>query len=124
MPLYLDHTIIPAKDKEASARFFARILGLEHKGPWGPFAPVKVNDTLTMDFGDAGDRIEILHFAFLAEDYDFDAILARVQEEKLSYGSGPRSLDDMQINHLHGGRGFYFRDLDGHVLEVLTHTYV
>jgi hypothetical protein len=26
----------------------------------------------------------------------------------------------MQINHRHGGRGFYFEDPSGHVLEVLT----
>jgi len=50
MPLFLDHTIVPAHDKEASARFFAEMFGLEYKGPWGHFAPVKVNDTLSMDF--------------------------------------------------------------------------
>jgi catechol 2,3-dioxygenase-like lactoylglutathione lyase family enzyme len=26
----------------------------------------------------------------------------------------------MKINHRRGGRGFYFRDPNGHVLEVLT----
>jgi catechol 2,3-dioxygenase-like lactoylglutathione lyase family enzyme len=26
----------------------------------------------------------------------------------------------MEINHRHGGRGFYFRDPNGHLLEVLT----
>jgi catechol 2,3-dioxygenase-like lactoylglutathione lyase family enzyme len=50
MPFHLDHTVVPARDKEASARFFARIFGLEYKGPWGPFAPVKVDEHLSMDF--------------------------------------------------------------------------
>ena len=50
MALSLDHTIVPAKDKEASVRFIARILGREYKGPWGHFAPLKINDTLTLDF--------------------------------------------------------------------------
>lgn len=30
----------------------------------------------------------------------------------------------MQINHRHQGRGFYFRDPNDHLLEVITHTYV
>ena len=36
------------------------------------------------------------------------------------YGSGPNSPEDGQINTRRGGRGFYFRDLDGHLLEVMT----
>ena len=55
---------------------------------------------------------------------DFDAVLARVKQEKLPFGSGPGALEDGKINHHHGGRGFYFRDPNGHVLEVITHTYV
>ena len=50
MPITLKHTIIPAHDKEASAKFFADIIGLSYEGPMGHFAPVKVNDTFTMDF--------------------------------------------------------------------------
>jgi catechol 2,3-dioxygenase-like lactoylglutathione lyase family enzyme len=123
MPLYLDHTIVPAHDKEGSARFIARILGLEYKGMWGHFAPVKINDTLSLDFDDR-DEFERHHYAFLATDEDFDAILQRVKDEGVPYGSGPWSQDDGRINHLHGGRGFYFRDVNGHSWEVITHTYV
>jgi catechol 2,3-dioxygenase-like lactoylglutathione lyase family enzyme len=120
---YLDHTIVPAHDKEASARFFARVFGLEYKGLWSHFAPVKVNDTLTMDF-DNRDEFDKLHFAFLAPDDEFDAVLERVKQEGIPFGSGPWSLEDGEINHHHGGRGFYFQDPNGHVLEVITHTYV
>ena len=38
----LNHTIVPALDKEASAAFFARIFGLRYDGPTGHFAPVQV----------------------------------------------------------------------------------
>ena len=124
MVLYLDHTIVPAHDKEASARFFARIFGLEYRGPWGHFAPVKVNETLSMDFDEGREPFDPLHYAFLASDHEFDTILQRVREEGIPYGSGPGSLEDGEINHLYGGRGFYFRDPNGHVLEVITHTYV
>ena len=122
MPIYLDHTIVPATDKEASARFFAKIFGLEYKGPWGHFAPVKVNETLSLDF-DNRDVVEHHHYAFRVSDEEFDTILDRVKGEGLAYGSGPMQ-DDMQINHLHTGRGFYFNDPNGHRLEVITHTYI
>ena len=123
MPLFLDHTIVPAHDKEESARFFARIMGLEYKGPWGHFAPVKVNDTLSMDF-DNRENFQSSHYAFLASDEEFDAILGRIKAEGVKYGSGPTSQDDMEINHRHMGRGFYFKDANGHSWEVITHTYV
>jgi len=119
MTILLDHTIVPAHDKEASARFLARILGLRYEGTVSHFAPVRVNDTLTLDF-DNETEFESHHYAFKVDEASFDEIFGRVRAEGIVYGSGPRSLDDMKINHRDGGRGFYFRDPNGHVLEVLT----
>ena len=117
MGIVLDHTIVPAHDKEASARFLARILGLRYDGAVSHFAPLRINNTLDFD----NDRdFESHHYAFKVDEADFDGIVDRVRAEGISYGSGPGSLDDMKINHRQGGRGFYFRDHDGHVLEVLT----
>jgi catechol 2,3-dioxygenase-like lactoylglutathione lyase family enzyme len=53
MAMTLNHTIVPAHDKEASARFFAQIFGLRYEGSVGHFAPVRVNETLTFDFDNA-----------------------------------------------------------------------
>jgi catechol 2,3-dioxygenase-like lactoylglutathione lyase family enzyme len=119
MAIVLDHTIVPARDKEASARFLARILGLRYEGAVSHFAPLKVNDTLTLDFDNDTD-FESHHYAFKVGESEFDGIFARVKAEGIAYGSGPRALEDMQINHRGGGRGFYFRDPNGHVMEVLT----
>jgi catechol 2,3-dioxygenase-like lactoylglutathione lyase family enzyme len=119
MPIVLDHTIVPAHDNEASARFFARIFGLSFEGPVSHFAPVRVNDTLVLDF-DTCTTFEPHHYAFKVSDLDFDAIFQRIELEGIAYGSGPRSPDNMAINHRGGGRGFYFRDQNGHLLEVLT----
>jgi catechol 2,3-dioxygenase-like lactoylglutathione lyase family enzyme len=119
MGIVLDHTIVPARDKEASARFLARILGLSYEGGASHFAPLRINDTLTLDF-DNDDRFESHHYAFKVGEREFDEIFARVEAEGVAYGSGPGSLTDMKINHRRGGRGFYFRDPNGHVLEVLT----
>lgn len=119
MAIMLDHTIVPARDKVASAQFFARIFGLDYKGPHSHFAPVKVNDSLTLDFDD-GENFERHHYAFKVAEAEFDAIFGRVRDEGIAYGSGPRARTDMQINHRNGGRGVYFEDPNGHILEILT----
>lgn len=119
MSIVLDHTIVPARDKEESARFFARIFGLPYDGAVSHFAPVRVNETLTLDFDTDAD-FEPHHYAFKIGEADFDDILERVLREGIPYGSSPLSPDNMTINRRNGGRGFYFRDPNGHLLEVLT----
>ena len=87
MPLQLDHTIVPAYDKVKSAEFIARMFGLKYEGPWGHFAPVKVNEILTLDFDDS-DNPRSNHYAFLASDEEFDAILQRIKDEGSPSGAG------------------------------------
>ena len=120
MQITLNHTIVPAHDKEASARLFAELFGLDYKGASGHFAPVRVNDSLTMDF-DNREHFESHHYAFKVDDEEFDAVLGRVQAAGMKYGSMPSSQDDMQLNDRRGGRGFYFKDPNGHSLELLTY---
>jgi catechol 2,3-dioxygenase-like lactoylglutathione lyase family enzyme len=119
MAITLNHTIVPASDKEASARFFARIFGLTYEGPQGHFAPVRVNETLTLDFDNRSD-FEPHLYAFHVSDEEFDAVLDRVKAEGLRFGSGPASHEDGQINTRRGGRGFYFADPNGHLYELMT----
>lgn len=107
MAITLNHTIVPARDKEASARFFAQLFGLRYDGSSGHFAPVRVNDTLTLDFDNA-DSFEPHHYAFHVSDAECAAILRRVQEAGLVYGSDPWSLENRQLNTRKGGRGFSF----------------
>jgi catechol 2,3-dioxygenase-like lactoylglutathione lyase family enzyme len=119
MAIVCDHTIVPARDKIASARFFARIFGLEYNGPHSHVAPVQVNEKATFDFDERGD-FEPHHYAFKISDAEFEAIFDRVKAEGIAYGSDPRSRTDMQINHRKGVRGFNFDDPNGHILEVMT----
>jgi catechol 2,3-dioxygenase-like lactoylglutathione lyase family enzyme len=123
MPLTLDHTIVPSHDKVAAAKFISRILGLEYEEPFGHFQPVKAGNGLSLDF-DNRDEFERHHYAFLATDQEFDSILKRIQDDDLTYGSEPFDYKNKQINHKHHGRGVYFPDSDGHIWEVITHTYV
>jgi catechol 2,3-dioxygenase-like lactoylglutathione lyase family enzyme len=119
MAITLNHTIVPARDKEASARFFAEIFGLKYDGPASHFAPVQVNRDLTLDFDNA-DSFEQHHYAFHVSDEEFDAIFKRVQEVGIPWGSDPWSMENRRLNSRQGGRGVYFRDPNGHVLELLT----
>jgi catechol 2,3-dioxygenase-like lactoylglutathione lyase family enzyme len=118
MAITLNHTIVPARDKVAAAKFFARIFGLKRRRT-GYFAPVRVNNSLTLLFDD-DTRFESHHLAFHVSKREFDAILRRIKKAKIAFGSAPWSLDDGKLNDWNGGRGVYFRDPDGHVLELMT----
>jgi catechol 2,3-dioxygenase-like lactoylglutathione lyase family enzyme len=119
MTIRLDHTIVPATDKVASAEFFAEIFGLTVKPGQGYFAQVQVNESLTFDFADE-PAPQSHHYAFHISEAEFEAIFGRVQAKGLPYGSGPYNRTDGQIYTRRGGRGFYFDDPNGHVLEVMT----
>jgi catechol 2,3-dioxygenase-like lactoylglutathione lyase family enzyme len=119
MSIKLNHTIVPAKDKDTAARFFAKIFGLPYDGPMGHFAPVRVNEELTLDFDNA-ESFESHHYAFHVSDGEFDAIFQRIQEAGITWGSEPRSPTNGKLNNRKGGRGVYFHVTDGHLLELLT----
>jgi catechol 2,3-dioxygenase-like lactoylglutathione lyase family enzyme len=119
MQITLNHTIVPSRNKEQSAKFFAHLFGLEYAGPQGHFAPVQINDSLTLDWDDR-DGFDSHHYAFLIDDDQFDAILGRLRSEGVAYGSGPSTPTDGTINTRHGGRGLYFCDPDGHLMEIMT----
>jgi catechol 2,3-dioxygenase-like lactoylglutathione lyase family enzyme len=84
MAITLDHTIVPAHDKVASAKFFAKIFGLTYDGPMGPFAPVQINETLTFDFDDRRQGFEVHHYAFHVGEEEFNAIF------RAHHGGRPR----------------------------------
>ena len=119
MAIVLDHTIVPAKDKVASAEFFADIFGLTVKPGEGYFAQVQINDSLTFDFADQPEP-RSHHYAFHISEAEFEEIFGRVKAKGLHYGSAPYNHTDGQIYTRRGGRGFYFEDPNGHLLEVMT----
>jgi catechol 2,3-dioxygenase-like lactoylglutathione lyase family enzyme len=123
MTIILNHTVVPAQDKVASAKFFTLIFGLSFdENAVEYFAPVRVNETLTLDFHDDVERFDIHHYAFHVSDPEFDAILKRVKEAGLTFGSEPWNLENGELNSWNGGRGVYFRDPNGHILELMTRT--
>ncbi len=130
MAVKLNHLIVPAKDKAASAQLFAEIFGLEVKPSEGRFAQVPIDEQLTIDFADddhtqgilhfVPEQLESHHYAFHVTDDEFDGIYERVKAKGLAYGSGPTTDTDGRVGDRRGGRALYFREINGHLLEVMT----
>jgi catechol 2,3-dioxygenase-like lactoylglutathione lyase family enzyme len=118
----LNHIIIPAKDKDASAAFLAGILGVKASPQWGHFKPVQTSNGVTLDFVDSKD-VRTQHYAFLVTDDEFDASFARIKKAGITYYADPRKTKPGEINQLWGGRGVYFEDANGHLLELITKPY-
>ncbi|MDX2367511.1 MAG: VOC family protein [Psychromonas sp.] len=122
MDITLNHTIVPAIDHVKSAQFYERIFCFKFIKEWGHFAVVKVNPTLTLDFMHEV-KFSSMHYAFKVSERQFDQIFSRIKSEKIVYGSGPNTVSNGEINHNYGGRGLYFKDPNGHVLEIITTDY-
>ena len=119
MTAELNHTIVPARDPEVSAQFLAGILGLEVDPPLAHFTPVTLANGVTLDY-DRADTFESHHYAFLVSEEDFDAAFARIRQRGVTHYADPACRQAGQIYRSRGRRGTYFRDPDGHLMEILT----
>ncbi len=125
MATVLDHTIVPVQDRQRSVDFYTRIFGFDDLGEVGPFLAVKVNDTLNFDFRQSDD-FRSIHYAFAMESDEFEAAFARIKESGIPYGDSPREQDNMNGPGMTTGakgmgKAVYFKDPDGHVLEIKTY---
>jgi catechol 2,3-dioxygenase-like lactoylglutathione lyase family enzyme len=123
MAVQLNHTIVHASDKEESARFLSEILGLGAPTTYGPFLVVQVDNDVSLDFMDDDAPIPPQHYAFLVGEREFDDIFGRITERGLQYWADPFRRQPGKINTNDGGRGVYWLDPDGHVLEIITRPY-
>ena len=125
MTIHLDHIIVPARDKVASAKLLAHLLNVRwsEKAEIGPFTPVFINDGLTFDFDQHDQPFAPQHYCFRVSEAEFDAIFERLKAAEIPYRSGPQNTVDMKINTAHGGRLVYWGEPDGHVWEMLTVSY-
>jgi len=120
MNIELNHTIVPAIDPQASAQFLADILGLKVDPPAAHFTPVTLTNRVTLDYDQATD-FDSHHYAFLIGEDEFEAAFARIQQGGITYYADPACRQVGQIYHGKGGRrGAYFRDPNGHLMEILT----
>jgi catechol 2,3-dioxygenase-like lactoylglutathione lyase family enzyme len=124
MAVQLNHTIVLAKDREASARFYADVLGVKVAGRMGPFVVVALDNDVTLDFVSVGaGAIPSQHYAFLVSDEEWDGIFARIRDRGIEYWADPFHRRPGETNTEFGGRGVYFADPNGHNLEIMTTNY-
>lgn len=123
MPIQLNHTIVPARDAQASATFLTELLGLSAPLRFGPFWAVALDNGVTLDFQDSAEAMPIEHYAFLVTEAEFDAIFARIRARGLQYWADPMHRRPSEINRNDGGRGLYWNDPNGHYLEIITRPY-
>lgn len=123
MSIEFNHTIVWSRDSKASATFLASILGLAEPQKFGPFQVVTTANGVNVDFMDHEGEIKKQHYAFLVSEAEFDQIFARMKEKGLSHWADPGQTNVGQINRHDGGRGVYFEDPNGHLLEVITRPY-
>ncbi|MGH7068418.1 MAG: VOC family protein [Acetobacteraceae bacterium] len=123
MTIQLNHTIVPAHDPQSSARFLAQILGCAEPQAFGPFHGVALDNGVTLDFMHTDGKPGTQHYAFLVSEREFDEIFARIQKRQLPYWADPEHRHPGEINRRDGGRGLYWDDPNGHILEILTRPY-
>lgn len=123
MTIKLNHTIVHAHDKQASARFYTELFGLPAAKPFGPFLGVEVANEVTLDILETDEEIQTQHYAFLVTEAELDEIFGRIQARGLDYWADPGRTRKGSINRNDGGRGVYFPDPAGNLLEIITRPY-
>ena len=123
MAVDFNHTIISVLNRKASAKFLSEILGLPAPVTWGPFDIVTTANGVSLDFMEKKGDIPSRHFAFLVSETEFDQIFSRIQERSLRFWADPACKQTGEINTHDGGRGVYFHDPNGHLLEIITRPY-
>lgn len=88
MAIELNHTIVPARDPKASARFLAGILGIEVGAPVSHFTPVTLDNQVTLDY-DHADEVIPHHYAFAVSGAEFEAAFGRIRDAGITYYADP-----------------------------------
>ena len=123
MSVQLNHTIVWCRDHKVSSSFLAELFDLAEPVHWGPFFIVEMANGVSLDYHEVDGEIASQHYAFLVSEAEFDAIFGRIVERGLDHWADPMKHGARAINHNDGGRGVYFDDPDGHLLEIITRPY-
>ena len=125
MPVTFNHTIIPCRDREATARFYRELFELPEAPSWGPFTNIQMSDGVLIQFAEPPmDEIQMHHYAFLVDDELFDRAFQWLVDQGIKYAADPFFKRPGETNTEHGGRGVYFFDPAGHGLEMITRPYL
>lgn len=121
----LQHTIMTVTDVDATAALLRDVVGLEARPRWGRFLPLETTNGVLLDLAaaPAGEAVPPQHYAFMVSKPDFDAGVAALRARGCPFWAHHTGAGVGAVNTLWGGRGVYFRDGTGHLLELLTVPY-
>ena len=119
----LHHVSLYVRDVDASASFYANVLGLQEipnrvgKGHirWFTIDRFRTFHLIGGDPEPERSRQFSTHVALATR--DFEATLARLEQHGVTYVSLARQLKDITVR-ADGIRQIYFQDLDGHWIEI------
>lgn len=123
MTIQLNHTVVWCRDARHSADYLADMLGLPAPERFAAFHIVSTDNQMSLDFMTTTSDIANQHYAFLVSEQEFDEIFGRIVEKGSDYWADPGLTRPGEINHNDGGRGVYWPDPDGHLLEIITRPY-
>ncbi len=69
------------------------------------------------------ERVHPQHYAFLVSDEEFDQVHDRLLDRGLDWWADPYKKTPGEWNTDDGGRGLYWEDPNGHMLEIITVPY-
>jgi catechol 2,3-dioxygenase-like lactoylglutathione lyase family enzyme len=119
----IDHVALSVRDVERSAQWYIDVLGFErrHQGMWDGIPvfigkgtsslalfPTKSNASAKSS---SGEPIRMLHLALRASRKNFLGAQEELKRRGIKF-----EFQDHEISH-----SIYFRDLDGHRLEITTY---
>ena len=82
--------------------------------------PVTLDNHVTLDY-DHADEVIPHHYAFAVSGAEFEAAFGRIRDAGITYYADPACRQAGQVyTSKSGNRGTYFRDPDGHLMEILT----
>ncbi|MGI9577188.1 MAG: VOC family protein [Microthrixaceae bacterium] len=120
----LNHTIVNVRSKVESADFIAELLGFDDPFDFMVFRCIETGNGATLDFVDAGDfDFQPQHYAFLVTEAQFDEIFDKIVGRGIEHWADPGLQRVTEINDYDGGRGVYFCEPSGHLLEIITRSY-
>jgi catechol 2,3-dioxygenase-like lactoylglutathione lyase family enzyme len=117
----IDHVAMGVRDIERSAKWYIDVLGFErlHEGMWNGVPTFIGNGNTGIALFPASQKpkssapreIRMLHLAFRADQGNFVTAQRELQKRRIKF-----EFQDHEIAH-----SIYFRDPDGHQLEITTY---
>ncbi len=78
---------------------------------------------MSLDVVGSDGPVHPQHYAFLVSEADFDVIKGRIVERGLTFWADPFHRHPGEVNTDDGGRGLYWEEPSGHLLEIITRHY-